>query len=373
MAFSPPSKPPLYGVVVVGPPGAGKSTMCAGLARYLELAKRPCAVINLDPACEEAKTPFSIDVRNLVRVDTVMREQKLGANGALMYCVKVLKESTWLAEKLASLGTPYCLFDLPGQIELWTHSEDLRDILRSLDARLVVANVVDANHCTRPATYVANLLASLVAMLNLELPHVNVLSKLDQLPHFEASMPFHLNYFTDATDLHRLLPFCRHGDAPAVYSRDDDDDQDDDDLTMDKDDKDDDDKDDDDGELPPPPPMPPPMPGSVRLTSKICELVEDYNLVCFQPLDITDGDSVAELLRILDKANGHPAGVYDAVRLIDDPAPLFLAREETPDDAFQQQQQQRKDPVSTKSLRRTGDDQDDEHREATRRWLKERR
>ena len=291
---SPPSqKPPLYGVVVVGPPGAGKSTMCAGLARYLELAKRPSAVINLDPACEGSLTPFSIDVRNLCRVETVMKDQKLGANGALMYCVKVLRESPWLCDRLSQLGTPYAIFDLPGQVELWTHSDDLKEILKTItrycDARLVVANVVDANHCTRPGTFIANALVSLLAMLNLELPHINVLSKIDQLPRFQASMPFHLNYFADAVDLRRLLPFCRPGDAPGVYDHSTEDDDDDDDMA------------DEDPE----------PTGSVRLTSKICDLVEDFNLVCFQPLDITDGDSVANLVRMLDKANGHPAGVYE--------------------------------------------------------------
>ena len=82
---------PLYGAVVVGPPGAGKSTFCAGLCRYLSLAERPCALINLDPACEgEGLTKFAIDVRDFVSVDAVMKEQKLGPNGALRYCLEQL-------------------------------------------------------------------------------------------------------------------------------------------------------------------------------------------------------------------------------------------------------------------------------------------
>ena len=72
---------PLYGAVVVGPPGAGKSTFCAGLCRYLSLAEPPCALINLDPACEgEGLTKFAIDVRDFVSVDAVMKEQHLGPN-----------------------------------------------------------------------------------------------------------------------------------------------------------------------------------------------------------------------------------------------------------------------------------------------------
>jgi len=381
---------------VVGPPGAGKSTMCAGLARYLELAKRPCAVVNLDPACEESLTPFSVDVRNLCHLEKVMRERKLGANGALMYSLRVMRDEPWIVDKLRALSAdgrwPYLIFDLPGQVELWTHSQDLRDILRSIqrafDARLVVANVVDANHCTRPSNYVSNVLVSLIAMLNLELPHVNVLSKVDQLPTFQSSMPFHLNYFTEAVNLQKLLPHCGPGDAPVDYDDhpdDDDDDRDDDDMVLEE------------AEEEPPPP---PRRGVQRLTAKICEVVEDFQLVCFQPLDVTDGDSVAELLRMLDKANGHPAGVYDPVRLINDPTPLFLGTEATPDSVYDLpgdddlprrphvddddgDRASSSSQAGTKSLRRVGappaaqsgpgGSSRDDVADAARRWLKERR
>jgi hypothetical protein len=39
--------------------------------------------------------------------------------------------------------------------------------------------MVDAHHCTDPAKYISVLLLSLKTMLQLGLPHVNVLSKVD--------------------------------------------------------------------------------------------------------------------------------------------------------------------------------------------------
>jgi hypothetical protein len=39
--------------------------------------------------------------------------------------------------------------------------------------------MVDAHYCTDPAKYISVLLLSLKTMLQLELPHVNVLSKVD--------------------------------------------------------------------------------------------------------------------------------------------------------------------------------------------------
>lgn len=304
----------LYGVVVVGPPGSGKSTMCAGLARYFELMKRPCVVANLDPACEEFLTPFTIDVRNLCRVDEVQREHSLGANGGLMYCISQMRHSPWVYEKLASLGdkssrNPFVLFDLPGQVELWTHSDDLKEMLlkivHDLDARLVVAHVVDANHCTRPENFVAASLVSLTAMLKLELPHVNVLSKLDQLSRIEGAMPFNLHYFLESRQLDRLVPFC--GESFSERDRAS--------PTEDVE-------------------LPRSSSGLRRLSAKICELIEEFNLVCYQPLDISDGESVGNLVAILDKAIGHPAAAHKIPKELTEIScsHLFLNAERRPSD-----------------------------------------
>jgi len=337
-------------VIVAGPPGAGKSTMCAGLARYYELMHRPSILVNLDPACEEYLTPFSIDVRNFIHVDTVMREHKLGPNGALVYCVQVLRSSNWLLNRLAGFGDgdkyPFIIFDLPGQTELWTHSDDMRKILDSFveafDARLVVAHLIDSNQCTRPATYVAAALVALQAMLRLQLPHVNVLSKIDQLPRFESAMPFHITYFTQSSNLTRLVPYCQPGDAQSVFDPDD--------------------------------PMynqtksKKKLSGVQRLTAKICELIDDFSLLAFQPLDISDGESVANLVTLLDKAIGYPT--YGPVQLIQDATEIFLGQEQTPSSAFQEGgagHVQDKDPISVAHLRGGKNEAD---REAMRRWFK---
>ena len=40
----------LYGQVVLGPPGSGKSTYCYALQQYFKIIDRKCIVVNLDPA-----------------------------------------------------------------------------------------------------------------------------------------------------------------------------------------------------------------------------------------------------------------------------------------------------------------------------------
>ncbi len=42
----------IYGQIVIGAPGSGKTTYCDGMQQYLTLLGRDCRVINLDPANE---------------------------------------------------------------------------------------------------------------------------------------------------------------------------------------------------------------------------------------------------------------------------------------------------------------------------------
>ena len=71
---------PRYGQVVVGPPGAGKTTFCDGMQQYLKLLQRDVAVINLDPANED-NLPYEAvyDVcQEVVNLSSVMEKTGLG-------------------------------------------------------------------------------------------------------------------------------------------------------------------------------------------------------------------------------------------------------------------------------------------------------
>lgn len=57
-----------FGQAVVGPPGAGKTTYCQGVAAFLRSRGRACAVINLDPANDALPYAADVDVAELVKL-----------------------------------------------------------------------------------------------------------------------------------------------------------------------------------------------------------------------------------------------------------------------------------------------------------------
>ena len=78
----------------------------------------------------------------------------------------------------------YFIFDCPGQVELYTHHQSLRNVIewltsKVIDVRLTAVHLVDSHYCSDASKFVSVLLTSLATMLHMNLPHVNVLSKMD--------------------------------------------------------------------------------------------------------------------------------------------------------------------------------------------------
>jgi GPN-loop GTPase len=102
-------------------------------------------------------------------------------------------------------------------------------------------------------------------MLQMDLPHLNVLTKIDKLSTYE-SLLFNLDFYTEVQDLSYLLP---HLEAESSF------------MNSSK---------------------------FKGLNAAIAELVESFGLVGFETLAVEDKKSMMHLLQVIDRASGYAFG-----------------------------------------------------------------
>ncbi len=76
----------------------------------------------------------------------------------------------------------YLIFDCPGQIELYSHATVFRtfvDWMRGQGWSMCAVYCLDSQFVSETPKFIAGSLQALAAMVQLELPHVNVLTKVD--------------------------------------------------------------------------------------------------------------------------------------------------------------------------------------------------
>ncbi|KAH6895262.1 hypothetical protein B0T10DRAFT_477500 [Thelonectria olida] len=258
-----------FAQLVLGSPGSGKSTYCDGMHQFLGAIGRACSVVNLDPANDHTNYPVALDIRNLVKLEDIMRDDKLGPNGGILYALEELEHNfEWLEEGLKEFGEDYILFDCPGQVELYTHHNSLRNIfykLQKLGFRFVCVHLSDSICLTQPSLYVSNVLLSLRAMIQMDMPHVNILSKIDKVSAYE-DLPFNLDYYTDVDDLTYLTPHLE-AESPVMRSE-----------------------------------------KFGKLHEAIANLIESYGLVRYEVLAVENKKSMMHILRVIDRAGGYVFG-----------------------------------------------------------------
>jgi GTPase SAR1 family protein len=172
--------------LVIGPAGSGKSTFCETVKQHCDASHRSLHIANLDPAAEDECLgyPVSIDIRELISLQDAMEELSLGPNGGLIFCMEYIEQNMeWLVDALEPYGEDdYLLFDCPGQIELYSHLTVFQTFVQTLknDGWTVgCVYCLDGQFTEEPSKYIAGCLNALGSMVMLELPHVSVLTKVD--------------------------------------------------------------------------------------------------------------------------------------------------------------------------------------------------
>ncbi|XP_025159590.1 GPN-loop GTPase 2 isoform X2 [Harpegnathos saltator] len=209
----------------------------------------------------------TVDISELIQHEEVMTHFGLGPNGALIYCMEFLETNVqWLIAKILNLKDYYIIFDCPGQVELYTHHKSMSQIAEKLNQnvmRLCSVHLVDSHHCSDPGKYLSSLILCTTTMLQLGLPHINVMTKFDEMTKFSNCLAFNVDFYTEVLDLNYLLEKLDEDPSTSKYK---------------------------------------------KLNAALVSIIEDYSLVSFVPLDISNKAMLLKVKNAVDKANGYIYG-----------------------------------------------------------------
>ncbi|KAI0028205.1 GPN-loop GTPase [Vararia minispora EC-137] len=263
-----------YAVLVTGPAGAGKSTFCGALMTHIQHSKRTAHLVNLDPAAAPDSFEYapSIDIKDLISLEDVMSELNYGPNGGLVYCFEYLLENMdWLDEEIGEYEDDYLIIDCPGQIELYTHHPFLPTLVKHLSRqgiRTSAAYLLESQFMEDKYKFFSGVLSAMSAMVNLEIPWINVMSKMDLvLPNADDPSGGARNGVWTRRNIARyldpdpLLLAAPRGDSDGTDTLN---------------------------------------PRFHALNQAIVQLVDDHPLVSFLPLDLTNPDSIETVLSHID-------------------------------------------------------------------------
>lgn len=172
------------------------------------------------------------------------------------------------------------IIDMPGQIELYTHIPVVPALVKhltrtgALNVNLCAAYLLEATFVIDRAKFFAGTLSAMSAMIMLEIPHVNVLSKMDLV---KGSVPKkELKRFIDPDT--SLLEDDPSDTTSALASSQD--------------------------QSADPLSTGPMMAGGSfkRLNRAVAQLIDDFSMVSYLQLNVQDEDSVGAILSYIDDA-----------------------------------------------------------------------
>lgn len=171
----------MYGEIIIGPPGSGKSTYA--LYKQKVLADRKIFTINLDPG--NNKTNFDYDIRLIFDTNTYGQKNCMGPhNSAKLILEAFFDNYNSFLTIIENNNDKYFIFDFPGQLEFFMCNNKLRKFVQRLKKDgllLVVVNLVDSVFfTTKHGTIMAHTFNT-ITMIMVELPFVNVISKGDNI------------------------------------------------------------------------------------------------------------------------------------------------------------------------------------------------
>ena len=175
-------------IYFVGTAGSGKSTLVRAYKGWLDNIDVEAITINLDPGVDMLPYDADVDIREWVALDEVMGEFNLGPNGAQIVAADLMAVNIKkMKEVVDDLSGTYALVDTPGQLELFAFRESSRAIVESFGREdSMVVYLSDPMLCRSSNGFISNMVLASLVQFRLELPIINILTKIDVLNEDET-------------------------------------------------------------------------------------------------------------------------------------------------------------------------------------------
>ena len=199
-----------------------------------------------------------------------MEEFKLGPNGSMIYCMEFLQTNIdWLINKIRDIniktGTKYFVFDLPGQVEIYSNHKSLKEIIQklqeALNMRMSALHLVDVSYLYDRNRFLSAMTLSLTAIIGMEMPFINAITKVDLMKKL-GKPEMNLQFYNEIQGLHYMFYDAQYAETPFLKKYG-------------------------------------------KLTVELCNLIDNFNLVQYTMIDITNKMLMAHILMKLDQANGY--------------------------------------------------------------------
>ena len=173
----------MFLIFVLGTAGSGKSELTSVFTRWLEMQGENAMAVNLDPGAITIPYSANVDVRDYIRVESLMEEYGLGPNGGLMLASEMMLEIVGqVASDIDDFGPDVAIIDTPGQMEMFAFRDVGARIAEEIsDEGKGVIYLFDAGFCRDPLNYVMNMFLASAINNRFLLPMISVLSKADLL------------------------------------------------------------------------------------------------------------------------------------------------------------------------------------------------
>ena len=174
-------------IYFVGTAGSGKSTLVKAYKEWLDNSGIDAVTVNLDPGADSVPYDADIDIREWVSLGEVMDEYSLGPNGAQIVAADLMAVNIKkMTEILSGIRTKYVLVDTPGQLELFAFRESSNVIAEAFGRdRSMVVYLSDPMLCRSSNGFVSNMMLASLVQFRLQLPTINILTKIDVLKEEE--------------------------------------------------------------------------------------------------------------------------------------------------------------------------------------------